>query len=121
MFLVDLAQTRQPQCGGDIADFKCSTTTAGGSLRWDINSVQVFLIDNSGQVGDNQTENGNTYVFTEAGTVTGVSVNVYTSTAQLNTGTLTLTNTVRCSDGFVPETQSLVLNNSEYVLYNNNY
>ena len=69
-----------------MADFKCSTTTAGGSLRWDINSVLEFLIDSTRTVGYNLTENGNTYVFTEAGTVTGV--NVYTSTAQLNTSTL---------------------------------
>ena len=116
MFLVDLAQTRQPQCGGDIADFKCSTTTAGGSLRWDINSVQEFSIDSTRTIGYNLTDNGNTYVFTKASTVTGVSV--YTSTAQLNTSTLALTNTVRCSDGGIPESQSLVLNNREYVLYN---
>ena len=111
MFLVDLAQTRQPQCGGDIADFKCSTTTAGGSLRWDVNSVPVFSIDSTRTVGYNLTMNGSAYVFTEAGTVTGV--NVYTSTAQLNTSTLALTNTVRCSDGGVPESQLFVLNNRE--------
>ena len=55
-----------------MANFKCSTTTVNGRLHWNINSFQMFSIDDSASVGQNLTMNGNTFVFTEAGTVSGV-------------------------------------------------
>ena len=109
-FVVDLALNHGPPlCGGRIVNFKCSTTTMGGSLRWDVNSVQMFLIGNSASVGQNLTMNGNTFVFTKAGTVSGV--NVYTSTAELNSTTPTIT--VVCSDGGAPESLTLNIVNGE--------
>ena len=110
-FIVDLALNQEgpPLCGGRMVNFKCSTTTNDGSLRWDINSVEVFSIDNSVSVGQNLTMNGNTFVFTEAGTVSGV--NVYTSTAELNPTTTTIT--VLCSDGGIPESRTLNIVNGE--------
>ena len=111
LFVVDLAlnQDGAPLCGGRIAIFKCSTTTVNGRLQWNINSVQMFSIDDSAIVGQNLTTNGNTFVFTEAGTVPGV--NVYTSTAELNSTTPNVT--VECSDGGIPESLPLNIDNGE--------
>ena len=69
----------------------------------------MFSIDDSASVGKNLTMNRNTFVFTEAGTVSGV--NVYTSTAELNS--TTATNTVECSDGGAPESLPLNIGNGE--------
>ena len=82
-----------------MANFKCSTTTVSGRLQWNINSVQMFSIDDSASVGKNLTMIGNTFVFTKAGTVSGA--NVYTSTAELNLTTPNVT--IECSDGGIPD------------------
>ena len=113
MFVVDLALNQEgpPQCGGRTALFKCSTTTVSGRLRWDIDSVEMFLIDNSVSVGHSLAVNNNMFVFSEAGTVSGT--NVYTSIAVLNLSTSTAT--VLCSDGGIPETIQLTINNCEFI------
>ena len=69
----------------------------------------MFSIDDSASVGQKLTMNGNTFVFTKAGTVSGVTV--YTSTAELNLTTPNVT--IECSDGVLPESLTLNIVNGE--------
>ena len=86
------------------ATVTCVTVVSGGLLRWIINGQQVFSVTNGQTTTFTQTVNGNVFVFVGGSQLSGV--NIYTSTASLNTDQLT---SVSCSDGVLQPTLNIGL------------
>ena len=81
------------------ATVTCVTVISNGLLQWFINGQEVFSVNSGQTTSVTQTVNGNEFVFVRGSQLSGV--NVYTSTASLNTDQLT---SVSCSDGVLQPT-----------------